>query len=113
MPRHILQRLRSLPVYGLLLVWLFLAGVALAEQVDLLIETSTQDEQALSALVLAIKPGVTNADGHITIVGPALTSIAPALSSLLLFGVISDKPPSHLLSRASLPLFLALSCYRV
>ena len=40
--------------YGLLSVWLFLGSVAFAEQVDLLAETSTQDEEALSCFASAL-----------------------------------------------------------
>ena len=40
--------------YGLLSVWLFLGSVAFAEQVNLFEETSTQDEDALVCLAMAL-----------------------------------------------------------
>jgi len=42
--------------WGLLVIWLLFGGLAFAEQINLLAETSSQDEDALSALASSIKP---------------------------------------------------------
>lgn len=44
--------------WGLFSVWLFFGSLALAEQVNLTVETSAQDEQALSQLAAGLKTDV-------------------------------------------------------
>ncbi len=50
--------------WGLFSVWLFFASLALAEQMNLMIETSAQDEQALSQLASSLKPDVPHGEGR-------------------------------------------------
>jgi len=57
LPLDVLRRLHRFAALGLLIIWLLMGASALAEQADILSETSSQDERALSRLVLAIKPG--------------------------------------------------------
>lgn len=95
------------------MVWLLLAGLALAEQVEVLVETSSHDEQALSALAFAIKPGAASRVDDAGNIAIALPLIEPVRSSFALFGVNSDKSDCPLLSHPSLALFIALSCYRI
>lgn len=103
----------KLPACGLLLVWLLLGGLALAEQVDLLIETSTHDEQALYGLMLAIKPGQAGVDFD-GILGPAPNLVEADRSTLALFGLRHDRSHPRLFTRMStVPLFIVLSCYRI
>jgi hypothetical protein len=44
--------------WGLFAVWLFFASLGLAEQMNLTLETSAQDEQALAQLAAGLKPDV-------------------------------------------------------
>ena len=44
--------------WGLFSVWLFFASLALAEQMNITMETSAQDEHALSQLASGLKPNV-------------------------------------------------------
>jgi hypothetical protein len=107
------QKSPNLPAWGLLLVWLLLGGFALAEQVDLLIETSTHDEQALYGLMLAIKPGQAGVDCD-RILAPAPNFVEDDRSTLALFSLSSDGSHPLLLTRTStVPLFIVLSCYRI
>lgn len=107
------QQSPKLPAWGLLLVWLLLGGLALAEQVDFLIETSTHDEPALSGLMLAIKPGHTGIDCD-RIIGPAPNIVEPDRSTLALFSLSGYGSHPLLFTRTStVPLFTVLSCYRI
>jgi len=58
--------MRILPIGVFFFIWLFFAGLALAEQVGLMVETSQYDEQALIELGQALKPQVdkTTLAGH-------------------------------------------------
>ena len=51
--------------YGLLFVWMCLGSVALAEQVNLFAETSTQDEDALVGLTMALHDEGPSLDGRL------------------------------------------------
>jgi hypothetical protein len=107
------QKSPKLLVWGLLLVWLLLGGLALAEQVDLLIETSTHDEQALYGLILAIKPGQTEVDCD-RIICPTPNIVEPDRSTLAFLGPSGYGYHPLLFTRTStVPLFTFLSCYRI
>lgn len=45
-------------IWSLLAVWLFFGSVAFVEHINSLLETSDQDEQALSQLAFTLKPEV-------------------------------------------------------
>lgn len=49
---------------GLFSVWLFFGSLALAEQANLTLETSAQDEQALSQLAAGLKTDVPHGEDH-------------------------------------------------
>ena len=103
-----------LSVRSVLFAWLFIGGVALAEQVDLVSETSAHDEQALGALQLALKPGqIGAADDHVGI-GP-LDPIAEVarVPFFLLSRLRLDECRSLLNSKSTISLFMILSCYRI
>lgn len=57
MPLQDLSKASVLLVWGLLIVVTLLAGVAFAEQLNLIAETSLNDEDALTELTCAVKPG--------------------------------------------------------
>ena len=100
-------------MWGVLFVWLFMSSLVLAEQVDLVSETSTHDEEALGTLQPAIRPGQI-----IGVAGPVgidhLESIAevarvPFLSSRLRV----EECRSLLNSKHTINLCMILSCYRI
>lgn len=63
-----------LSVWGLLIVLSLLGGVAFVEQVGLLVESSINDEGALTELGCAVKPGTEAAQiGHSMAVCPLTT----------------------------------------
>ena len=53
-------------VWGLLSLWLFFGGLAFAEQMNLLDETSGQDEEVLFELASVLKSNDTSVDGTLT-----------------------------------------------
>lgn len=100
-------------MWSVLLVWFFMGGVALAEQVDLVGETSAHDEQALDALRLAIKPGqIEPADCHLPI-GPLEPIVEVARVPFVLSRLRVDEGRSFLNSKNTISLFMILSCYRI
>ena len=109
----ILKQLKSLSAWSLLFVWLFMGGVALAEQVDLVSETSTQDEQALDAWQLAIKRGqVEAAIDHIPINRvESIAEIADVRFPLSRLLVAESR--FRVNSTSTISLFVLLSCYRI
>ena len=108
-----LKHLQRLPVWSLLFVRLFMGSLALAEQVDLVGETSTHDEEALDALQLAIRPG--QIEGVAGPVGVGLlepigeVARVPFLSSRLR----ADECRSLLNSKNTINLCIIISCYRI
>lgn len=100
-------------MWSVLFAWLFIGGVALAEQVDLVSETSAHDEQALDALQLAIKPGhIEVADDHVGI-GPLDPIAEVARVPFLLSRLRVDEGRSLLNSQNTISLFMIFSCYRI
>ncbi len=64
----------------LLLVLLFLGGLALAEQLNIMPETSTSDEQALSSFQLAVKSKTLDASNLATLLNLLAFSVIISLS---------------------------------
>ena len=94
-------------------MWLFMGGVALAEQVDLVSETSAHDEEALDALQLAIKPGQIEAAA-----GPVGFDLLEPIVEVARVSFLSSRlrvnECSPLLnSKSTIRLFMILSCYRI
>ena len=108
-----LKHLQQLPVWSVLFVWLFMSSLALAEQGELVSETSTHDEEALGALQLAIKPEQREAVTGPVGIGPlepiAEVARVPFRSSRLRV----DECRSLLNSRNTISLCMILSCYRI
>lgn len=67
--------------WGLFSVWLFFAGLALAEQMNLTMETSAQDEQALSGLAAGLKPDVSHCGDRASDLVTAETGEPPLFSA--------------------------------
>jgi hypothetical protein len=108
-----LKHLQKLPLWSLLFVWLFMGSLARAEQVDLVNETSTHDEEALDTLQLAIRPGQIEGVAGPVGIGP-LEPIAevvrvPFLSPRLHI----DECRSLLNSKNTISLCMIISCYRI
>jgi hypothetical protein len=61
---------------ALLAVWLFLGSLALSDQMNLIQETSGQDEQALLQLASGLKPDVPHLDGWLSRSGVANASVS-------------------------------------
>ena len=100
-------------MWSLLLVWFFMGGLALAEQIDLVRETSPHDEQALDALQLALKPGqIEAADDHVGI-APLDPIAEVARVPFVLSRLRIDEGRSLLNSKNTISLFMILSCYRI
>ena len=108
-----LKHLLRLPVWTVLFVWLFMSGLALAEQGKLVSETSTHDKETLGGLQLAIKPGQREAVTRPVGIGPlepiAEVARVPFRSSRLRI----DECRSLLNSRNTVSLSMILSCYRI
>ena len=100
-------------MWSVLFLWLFMGSVALAEQVDLMTETSTQDEQALEALQQAIKPGQTETTAGPVGIGPLdpVTEVAGVPFLLSRLRVNECRPLFN--SKSTIRLFMILSCYRI
>ena len=67
--------------WGLFSVWLFFASLALAEQMNLTMETSAQDEHALSQLAAGLKPDVSHCEDRASGVVTAETSVLSSFVS--------------------------------
>lgn len=96
--------------WSLLIIWLLFGGLAFTEQINLLAETSSQDEDALSALASSIKPDapalhlpLSNQDSSAVLDPPAHTRVA------------APSPPGLVTSNSSssLRLHQRISVYRI
>ncbi len=93
-------------------VWLFLGGVALAEQLHVIPETSLADEQALEYFQLAVKSESQDASIVATFVNLLVLSLIVSLSA-----AVTSVPPnliyffSDFAYTRSLPRFTC--CYRI
>lgn len=95
-------------IWNLLSLWLFFSSLAFAEELNVIVETSSQDEGALVQLVHTLKPDVPPLDGQmisaVTATLTALTSprpILPAFLSLTGWIPVHDLPPLRLHQRLS------------
>lgn len=105
--------MRILPIWVFLFIWLFFGGLALAEQMGLVIETSRYDEQALLELGQALKPQVdkTTLAGH-PVVHPTEIVRASSIPHQVEGQKLHAKS-SLLLIPVSLALYQLLSTYRI
>lgn len=99
-------------VGSLIVVWLLLGGLALAEQLNVVSETNSSDEQALTQLQLAVKSEMLDASLEATF----LTLLAFLVFAYLNTAAVSvpSKPINafaDLAYRRSLPRFTC--CYRL
>ena len=67
-------------IWGLLSLWLFFGSVAFVEQINSLLDTSDQDEEALSQLAVSIKPDVPTLQKQLTNSVTATVMVAPSLT---------------------------------
>ena len=98
---------------GLVLVWLLMGGLALAEQMHVVSETGPHDEDALASLQLAVKSE--QLEDH---AGPILPNLLqpiievdPVPYVFSSFHVDTSRP--LLRSKNTFSLFLMVSCYRI
>lgn len=99
-------------VGSLIVVWLLLGGLALAEQLNVVPETNSSDEQALTQLQLAVKSETLAASIGVPLPNLfALSNIVrPSTSVASVFSNLIDAFPISTHSR-SLPRFTC--CYRL
>ena len=62
-------------IWGIVFIWLFFGSLAFAEQLNLLAETSNEDEEVLSWLASSLKPAVPSLEGPL--ISP-VSSIPPS-----------------------------------
>ena len=100
---------------GLVFVWLLMGGLSLAEQMNIVNETGTHDEDALDSLQLAVKSEPF--EDH---AGPIPTNprqpiieidVDPVLFVFSPLRIDSSRP--LLRSKNTFSLFLTVSCYRI
>ena len=104
------RRLMLVTCWGLLLAWLFFGSLALAEQLNLMMETSAQDEQALSELASGLKPDVLTVEGRL---GGAVTVAASTGPSLLVTATVDQVPWMTVPDLPALRLHQRVSVYRI
>src|SRR5215813_12785136 len=96
----------------LLVVWLFFGGLALAEQLNVMPETNSSDEQALAYLQLAVKSETLDASVVATFVNLLALSVIVSISTAV--ASVSSNPIDTFARFAytrSLPRFTC--CYRI
>ena len=106
-------RFQKIVLGGLVLVWLLMKGLALAEQVNVVSETGPHDEDALASLQLAVKSE--QLEDH---AGPISTNPLQLTIELdpvpFVFSSFRVDPSRPLLrSKNTFSLFLMVSCYRI
>jgi hypothetical protein len=96
--------------WALLSVWLFFANLALAEQMNLTVETSVQDEHALSQLASGLKSDMPSLGAPS---GASVTAEVTELAFSLSFDIVPQlkRPMRH--DPPSLPLYQQLRVYRI
>jgi len=104
------RRLILVTCWGLLSVWLFFGSLALAEQMNLMIETTAQDEQALSELASGLKPDAPTVGGRL---GSAVTVEASTGPSLLVTAAVDQVPWMTMPDLPPLRLHQRVSVYRI
>ena len=67
-------------IWSLLSLWLFFGSVAFIEQINSLLDTSDQDEQALSQLAVSLKPDLPTLQKQLTSSGTATVMVAASLT---------------------------------
>ena len=92
---------------GLLAAWLFLGCLALADQMHLMPETSTQDEHALVQLASGLKPDVPHFEGWLSSAVMANVCASPSLVSTeavrqIACTAVQDLPALRLHQRISI-----------
>ena len=106
-------RFQKIVLGGLVLVWLLMGTLALAEQVNVLSETGPHDEDALANLQLAVKSE--QLEDH---AGPISTNPLRLTIELdpvpFVFSSLHIDPSRPLLrSKNTFSLLLMVSCYRI
>ena len=74
-------------IWSLLAIWLFFGGVSFTEQVNSLLDTSDQDEEALSQLSLTLKPEIPPLPKQVTSSVPPIMLIPSVIH-------LADSSPS-------------------
>ncbi len=107
------KRFQKVVLGGLVLMWLLMGGLALAEQMNVVDETGPHDEDALASLQLAVKSepfedhaGPIHTNPSQPIIG--LEAVPFVFSSLHI-----DTSRPLLRSKNTFSLFLRVSCYRI
>lgn len=110
MPTHRDIWFSSVTVSALLAIWLFFGCLALADQMQLIPESSAQDEQALLQLTSGLKPDVPYREGELSSSGCANVSV-----SLLLIALegVSQEPGNIVRALPTLRLHQLVSVYRI
>ncbi|TKB71281.1 MAG: hypothetical protein E8D46_18105 [Nitrospira sp.] len=93
--------------WGLFSVWLFFGSLALAEQMNLTMETSAQDERALSQLAAGLKTDVLHGEDRSNGFVSAEITAPPAFVSL------HQVTPGLVLAVPTLRLHQRVSVYRI
>lgn len=96
--------------WGLLTIWLCLGGVAFAEQINLLDETSTQDEVALASLAEGMKSSASPAQDPTV---HSVTTTVPASDILCFAPAIGWTGPASAYPASTLRLHQQTSVYRI
>ena len=106
-------RFHQLIVGSLIVVWLLLSGVAFAEQLNVVPETNSSDEQALTQLQLAVKSDTLDAS-----IGTPLLDLFALAMTVALSTAVASVPSNPINSSfadlaytRSLPRFTC--CYRL
>ncbi len=98
-------------IWVLLFVWVFFGSVALAEEMNLLVETNIQDEEVLSELGCNPKPEASTVEGRLMISCVITAVTAPASSVRIVYGSQSPWVSVHDLS--ALRPHQRMSVYRI
>ena len=106
-------RFQKVVLGGLVLVWLLMGGLALAEQMNFVSETGSHDEDALDSLQLAVKSE--QLEDHARPIPPNLhqptIEVDPAPCVFSPLRIDTSRP--LLRSKNTFRLFLIVSCYRI
>ena len=98
-------------IWVLVFVWAFFGGVALAEEMNLLVETNIQDEEVLSELGSNPKPEASTVEGRLMVRFVITAVTAPVSSVRIVYGSQSPWVSVHDLS--ALRPHQRMSVYRI
>ena len=106
-------RFQKVVLWGLVLVWFLMGGLALAEQMNVLSETGTHDEHALDSLQLAVKSEPFEDHAGTIPTNPLQSNIQVDNAPFLCSPLHLDTSRPLLRSKNTFSLYLILSCYRI